>query len=178
MISGLKSCHLVLENVHASIKNSLHSFILLKGRGIWKVFCQIVTYQLMYIYVCASYLEKSPENWLPTPGPKKWHAKRQKTTQKCQNWLQNKGKNDAKICSEILVAVSQNFFSKYVVCILMSQNRREYDRSSDWSIKVKLSDLLGNYDRKADKPTNRQTDKVCIQNKSKTVRSNEESDAE
>ena len=71
------------------------------------------------------------------------------------------------------------FFSKYDVCILMSQNRREYNRSSDWSIKVKLSDLLGNYDRKADKPTNRQTDNVCIQNKSKeTVRSNEESDAE
>ena len=68
---------------------------------------------------------------------------------------------------------------KFDVCILMSQNRREYNRSSDWSIKVKLSDLLGNYDRKADKPTSRQTDNVCIQNKSKeTVRSNEESDAE
>ena len=44
-------------------------------------------------------------------GPKK-RRKTSKTTQKDQNWLKIKGKHDAKICSEILVAVVFRFFSK------------------------------------------------------------------
>ena len=37
-------------------------------------------------------------------------AKRQKTTQKCQNWLKIKGNNHAKICPEILVPVDFRIF--------------------------------------------------------------------
>ena len=44
-------------------------------------------------------------------------AKRQQTTQKCQNWLKTKGKNDAKIRSEIRVALVFVFFSRYNVHI-------------------------------------------------------------
>ena len=40
---------------------------------------------------------------------------------------------------------------------------REKDRSSDWSIKVKLPARLGNYDRNYYKPTtNRKTDKETV----------------
>ena len=64
----------------------------------------------IYIYI---YTSRHPSNWLPTcQGPKN-DAKRQKTSQKYQNCLKIKGKNDAKICPQILVAVVIRFFSRY-----------------------------------------------------------------
>ena len=64
----------------------------------------------MYIYTSFLEISRHPGNWLPTSGPKK-RRQTSKTTQKYQNWLKIKGKNDAKICSEILVAVFFRFFS-------------------------------------------------------------------
>ena len=81
-----------------------------------------------YIHMNISHLEKSA-SWQLVADVRapKIDAKRQKTTQKCQNWLKIKWK----ICSEILVAVVFRIFYRYDIYIYVYDKPVGYVKNID-----------------------------------------------